>query len=93
MTLGLRRLPILGAAPYAALIVAVLAWGLSNVATRYLLMSLRPLDVVTLRYSIAACLFAPLLVRLGYAVLAYNMNTYEVEAPAHPSEKALPVDR
>jgi 4-carboxymuconolactone decarboxylase len=26
-----------------------------------------------------------------YAVLAYNMNTYEVEAPAHPSEKALPV--
>ena len=25
-----------------------------------------------------------------YAVLAYNMNTYEVEAPAHPSEKALP---
>ena len=28
-----------------------------------------------------------------YAVLAYNMNTYEVEAPAHPTEKALPVDR
>jgi len=26
-----------------------------------------------------------------YAVLAYNMNTYEVEAPAHPTEKALPV--
>ena len=25
-----------------------------------------------------------------YAVLAYNMNTYEVEAPAHPTEKALP---
>src|SRR5947208_4375635 len=23
-----------------------------------------------------------------YAVLAYNMNTYEVEAPAHPTEKA-----
>ena len=58
MTLGLQRLPGLGAAPYAALIVAVLAWGLSNVATRYLLLSLRPLDVVTLRYSIAACLFA-----------------------------------
>ncbi|HEX9245216.1 MAG TPA: DMT family transporter [bacterium] len=47
--------------------MAVLAWGLSNVATRYLLMSLRPLDVVTLRYSIAACLFAPLLVRLRRA--------------------------
>ena len=28
-----------------------------------------------------------------YAVLAYNMNTYEVEAPAHPTEKALPVNR
>ena len=27
-----------------------------------------------------------------YAVLAYNMNTYEVEAPAHPTEKALPVE-
>lgn len=26
-----------------------------------------------------------------YAVLAYNMNTYEVEAPTHPTEKALPV--
>jgi 4-carboxymuconolactone decarboxylase len=25
-----------------------------------------------------------------YAVLAYNMNTYELEAPAHPLEKALP---
>ena len=28
-----------------------------------------------------------------YAVLAYNMNTYELEAPAHPTEKALPLDR
>jgi 4-carboxymuconolactone decarboxylase len=26
----------------------------------------------------------------SYAVLAYNMNTYELEAPAHPTEKALP---
>jgi 4-carboxymuconolactone decarboxylase len=26
-----------------------------------------------------------------YAVLAYNMNTYELEAPQHPTEKALPV--
>ena len=25
-----------------------------------------------------------------YAVLAYNMNTYELEAPAHPTEPALP---
>ena len=24
-----------------------------------------------------------------YAVLAYNMNTYELQAPAHPTEKAL----
>jgi 4-carboxymuconolactone decarboxylase len=24
-----------------------------------------------------------------YAVLAYNMNTYELEAPAHPTEKGL----
>jgi hypothetical protein len=24
-----------------------------------------------------------------YAVLAYSMNTYELEAPAHPTEKAL----
>jgi hypothetical protein len=23
-------------------------------------------------------------------VLAYNMNTYELEAPTHPTEKALP---
>jgi 4-carboxymuconolactone decarboxylase len=26
-----------------------------------------------------------------YAVLAYNMNAYELEAPEHPTEKALPV--
>ena len=26
-----------------------------------------------------------------YAVLAYNMNTYELEAPAHPTEKSLPM--
>jgi 4-carboxymuconolactone decarboxylase len=26
-----------------------------------------------------------------YAVLAYNMNTYELEAPAHPTEKGLTV--
>ena len=26
-----------------------------------------------------------------YAVLAYNMNTYELEAPDHPTEKPLPV--
>lgn len=26
----------------------------------------------------------------SYAVLAYNMNTYELEAPAHPTEPALP---
>jgi len=26
-----------------------------------------------------------------YAALAYNMNTYELEAPAHPTEPALPV--
>jgi 4-carboxymuconolactone decarboxylase len=25
-----------------------------------------------------------------YAVLAYNMNTYELEAPEHPTEKGLP---
>ena len=24
-----------------------------------------------------------------YAVLAYNMNTYDLEASAHPTEKAL----
>lgn len=27
----------------------------------------------------------------SYAVLAYNMNTYELEAPEHPTEKALPL--
>jgi 4-carboxymuconolactone decarboxylase len=26
-----------------------------------------------------------------YAVLAYNMNTYELEAPEHPTEPALPI--
>jgi len=26
-----------------------------------------------------------------YAMLAYNMNAYELEAPAHATEQALPV--
>jgi 4-carboxymuconolactone decarboxylase len=26
-----------------------------------------------------------------YAVLAYNMNAYELEAPTHPTEKTLPM--
>ncbi len=26
----------------------------------------------------------------SYAALAYNMNTYDLEAPAHPTEKPLP---
>ena len=28
-----------------------------------------------------------------YALLAYNMNTYELEAPEHPTEPALPLER
>ena len=28
-----------------------------------------------------------------YAVLAYNMNTYELEAPERPTEKGLPIPR
>ena len=27
----------------------------------------------------------------SYAVLSYNMNTYELQAPAHATEKPLPV--
>jgi hypothetical protein len=27
----------------------------------------------------------------AYAVLAYNMNTYELAAPEHATEKTLPV--
>ena len=27
-----------------------------------------------------------------YAVLAYNMNTSELQAPEHPTEKGLPAD-
>ena len=26
----------------------------------------------------------------SYAVLAYNMSTYELEAPAHPTGKTVP---
>jgi len=26
-----------------------------------------------------------------YAALAYNMNTYDLEAPAHPTERALTI--
>jgi len=53
----------LGAGAYAALVVAIVNWGLSNVATRYLLVRMHPMDIVTLRYSIASLLLVPLLLK------------------------------
>jgi drug/metabolite transporter (DMT)-like permease len=53
----------LGAGAYAALVVAIVNWGLSNVATRYLIVHMHPLEIVTLRYSIASVLLVPLLLR------------------------------
>ncbi len=53
----------LGAAAYAALVVAIVSWGLSNVATRYLLARMHPIEIVTLRYSIASVLLVPVLLK------------------------------
>jgi drug/metabolite transporter (DMT)-like permease len=53
----------LGAAAYAALVVAVVSWGLSNVATRYLVVRMHPIEIVTLRYSIASVLLVPVLLK------------------------------
>ncbi len=53
----------LGAGAYAALVVAVVSWGLSNVATRYLLVRVHPLEIVTLRYTIASVLLVPVLLK------------------------------
>jgi drug/metabolite transporter (DMT)-like permease len=49
----------------AALAVAVFAWGLSNVATRYALTAMSPLNLVTIRYTLAAALFGPLVAGAG----------------------------
>jgi 4-carboxymuconolactone decarboxylase len=46
-------------------------------------------DVATARFGQRGVMTLTNLIAC-YAVLAYNMNTYELEAPAHPTEKALP---
>ncbi|HKV43979.1 MAG TPA: DMT family transporter [bacterium] len=57
-----------GTATFGALLLAIVGWGLSHVATRYLLLDrVRAFDVVILRYSIASCLFVPVLFRLPRA--------------------------
>lgn len=47
-------------------------------------------DAATARFGRRAVLTLTNLVAC-YAVLAYNMNTYELEAPAHATEPGLPV--
>jgi 4-carboxymuconolactone decarboxylase len=45
-------------------------------------------DAATARFSQRGTMALTNLIAC-YAVLAYNMNAYELEAPAHPTEKAL----
>jgi drug/metabolite transporter (DMT)-like permease len=45
------------------LAVAIVSWGLSNVANRYLLVRMHPVEIVALRYSIASAFLLPLLFR------------------------------
>jgi drug/metabolite transporter (DMT)-like permease len=59
------RPPDLGAGAIAALAVAIASWGLSNVANRYLLLRLHPVEIVALRYSIASAFLLPLLFKGG----------------------------
>ena len=47
-----------------------------------------PFDAATARFGQRGVMTLTTLIAT-YAVLAYNMNTYELEAPAHPTEKAL----
>ena len=49
-----------------ALFLAALCWGLAPVATRYLLASFSPLQLVVLRFSIASLLLLPLLLPLRH---------------------------
>lgn len=56
-----RQVPLLAT---GALFLASLCWGLAPVATRYLLRSFAPLQLVLLRFCIAAILFLPLLITL-----------------------------
>jgi drug/metabolite transporter (DMT)-like permease len=48
-----------------ALLLAVLCWGLAPVATRYLLTSFTPLQLVLVRFSVASLLLLPLLAPLA----------------------------
>jgi len=45
-------------------------------------------DAASARFGLRGVMTLTNLIAI-YAVLAYNMNTYELEAPAHPTEKAL----
>jgi 4-carboxymuconolactone decarboxylase len=47
-----------------------------------------PFDAATARLGQRGVMTLTTLIAT-YAVLAYTMNTYELEAPAHPTEKAL----
>lgn len=49
---------------YSALLLSTLCWGLAPVATRYLLTSFTPLQLVLIRFIIAALFFLPLLTPL-----------------------------
>jgi drug/metabolite transporter (DMT)-like permease len=49
---------------YSALLLSTLCWGLAPVATRYLLISFTPLQLVLIRFVLAALFFLPLLTPL-----------------------------
>ncbi len=56
-------------APYLALTLTVLFWGLSFIGTKIVLASFTPFSLIFIRFSIAACFFLGLLWYRGFPVL------------------------
>ena len=56
-------------APYASIILAVVFWGLSFVATKIVLESLTPFTLIFIRFSVASCFFLPFMFYRGFPKL------------------------
>ena len=59
---------------YGALLLATLCWGMAPVATRYLLTSFTPVQLVLVRFLVSALLFLPLLA----SVRRYQWNVKKI---------------
>lgn len=64
-----------GRAAFAAILVAVVLWGLAPVATRYLVLNADPLGVLGIRFLFCSLCYLPVLPWLGLGTMRWNRRT------------------